>query len=59
MVRTGIYKIFASGEPLRGFALNMKEFVSNFLWGVKSTNVLELYWGDRGLYVRYHTYDGS
>jgi hypothetical protein len=36
-----------------------KGICSNFLWGVKSTNASELYWGDCGLYVRYHTYDDS
>ena len=31
----------------------------NFLWGVKSTNASELYWGEVQLYVCYHTYDDS
>ena len=54
-----MYKIFAWGEPLRGFTLDRIAICSNFLWGFKSTNVSELYRGDVGLYVRYHTYDVS
>jgi len=54
-----MYKVFTQSEPLRGFTLDMGAICSNFLWGGKSTNVSELYWGEVQLYVCYHTYDDS